>query len=150
MLEGKRISLNHGIDTAAKSRAGAHRKRRRVFAKANYCCHLCGIHDPTYGERLVAHHIVPVDVGGHGGMSNLVTLCRSCHFYIHELSKRWIDDETVGQKIWDGITDKLAAKRAFKLASLQAWFDGKKLHLYEPGEVLRQVTSGAMITITQT
>jgi len=144
-LMNRRFLLSHGVDSRSQSRAKAAKYRRRVFSRAKFRCFCCGAFDPTYGEGLVAHHIVPVDIGGHGGMSNLVSLCRSCHYTIHELSRRWIADENFGERIYDGISDKSAAKRIFKLASQQAWFDGKKLHLYPPDEVLRQTASGAML-----
>ena len=49
--------------------------RKKVFARDNYRCRLCGS-----AGRLECDHIVPLRAGGNPfELRNLQTLCRSCH-----------------------------------------------------------------------
>lgn len=52
----------------------AQKERREID---NYTCQDCGV---KQGHRkLDVHHIVDYSLGGSNEMSNLITLCRSCH-----------------------------------------------------------------------
>jgi 5-methylcytosine-specific restriction endonuclease McrA len=48
----------------------ASKKRKKI----DKCCRKCG---RTWG--LQTHHMIPVSKGGSNSLSNLTTLCRSCH-----------------------------------------------------------------------
>jgi len=53
----------------------------QVHAKFNYICQHCGV----YGGDLHAHHLVPVfaDASLAYDFDNLVSLCKTCHEYLH-------------------------------------------------------------------
>lgn len=62
-------------------------RRRQVYQNDDYECQNCGV---MGGEgvqsddiELHAHHIVPISKGGTHDMSNLKTLCVSCHDAVH-------------------------------------------------------------------
>ena len=44
-------------------------------------CAICGFDNETV---LVKHHIVPRSEGGSNDASNLVALCRNCHWLVHK------------------------------------------------------------------
>lgn len=67
-------------------------QREKRLARDGYCCVVCGVkdseHSETYGEGLHVHHVQPRREFWEGGefdyesaneLSNLVTLCVSCH-----------------------------------------------------------------------
>jgi len=58
-------------------------QRRKIRQRDNYRCQSCGIHEDEYGQELSVHHITPVrefeQVEQANELSNLVSLCRSCH-----------------------------------------------------------------------
>lgn len=63
-------------------------RRRRVYERDDYECQRCGrLGGPRGGPEddaeLHAHHIVPKSEGGTDDISNLETLCHSCHSEIH-------------------------------------------------------------------
>lgn len=41
-------------------------------------CKMCGAK-----ERLVNHHIIPIELGGSNNLNNIVVLCISCHRKVH-------------------------------------------------------------------
>jgi len=49
--------------------------RRLVYKRDNYICQKCG----KTNVRLAAHHIVPYYISRNNDLSNLITLCQSCH-----------------------------------------------------------------------
>jgi hypothetical protein len=55
-------------------------KRRQVLERDGHRCRTTGC-----GSRwfLEVHHLVPVELGGGNEIGNLVTLCRSCHTWVH-------------------------------------------------------------------
>jgi thymidylate synthase (FAD) len=57
----------------------------QVHKKFNYICQQCGVR----GGVLHAHHLIPVfaDESLAYSFDNLVTLCKSCHEYIHQNNK---------------------------------------------------------------
>jgi surface protein len=65
--------------------------RRQVYKRDNYKCQNCGIRGGKNGSaELHAHHIVPISSGGNDVISNLTTLCRTCHGKIHpHMSSEW-------------------------------------------------------------
>ena len=61
-------------------------RRLRVFQRDSYACRRCArVFSP---EKLQAHHIVGVADGGTCRMSNLMSLCASCHGKEHGLRRR--------------------------------------------------------------
>lgn len=57
------------------------RRLKGLFPKACEAC-LCD-------RLLTVHHIISVEDNGSNDMSNLVTLCRTCHeHYVHGLGRR--------------------------------------------------------------
>jgi len=61
--------------------------RFKVFYRDNFKCQLCGrcVSTKFNGDRKIqCHHILPIRLGGRHELSNLVTLCRRCHEFIHE------------------------------------------------------------------
>ncbi len=53
--------------------------RRRAYVRDGYACVNCS----NQGEPLHAHHMVPAARGGTHRLSNLATLCESCHSKVH-------------------------------------------------------------------
>ena len=51
--------------------------RREVLLRDNYQCQMCGV--VVHGKRAHVDHIVPKAKGGSDEVSNLRTLCVSCH-----------------------------------------------------------------------
>lgn len=49
--------------------------RAAVFDRDDYRCRYCG----ERGGRLECDHVVPVALGGGGGLDNLVTACQTCN-----------------------------------------------------------------------
>lgn len=59
-------------------------RRKEVFLRDDYTCVNCGDKGGSDGPNdLVAHHIVPDNYGGTHYVSNLATLCESCHDKAH-------------------------------------------------------------------
>ena len=59
-------------------------RRKEFYRRDNYECQNCGIKGGKNGSaELHAHHIVPILSGGNDVISNLTTLCRTCHGKIH-------------------------------------------------------------------
>lgn len=59
-------------------------RRKRVYQRDNYTCQRCGTKGGPYGNAEIhAHHRIPISQGGGHELSNLVSVCRSCHEAIH-------------------------------------------------------------------
>ena len=59
--------------------------RKQTYKRDSYQCQNCGAKGGSGGvAELHAHHIVPLGAGGNNAVSNLVTLCRTCHGKIHD------------------------------------------------------------------
>ena len=59
--------------------------RKQAYERDNYYCRNCGVGGGTNGDaELHAHHVVPVSAGGNHTLSNLYTLCETCHSLIHD------------------------------------------------------------------
>jgi 5-methylcytosine-specific restriction endonuclease McrA len=61
---------------------------QRVKAMERDChqCQFCGRKEPE--ARLVVHHVRPLDESGDNVLSNLITLCSSCHTHIHMMARK--------------------------------------------------------------
>lgn len=60
-------------------------RRQRVYKRDGYKCQNCGARGgPGGNTRLHAHHKTPVSEGGSHRLSNLITLCPSCHNDQHD------------------------------------------------------------------
>jgi len=58
--------------------------RREAYKRDDYQCRNCGaLGGSQGGAELHAHHIVPLSRGGSNVLSNLSTLCSTCHSLIH-------------------------------------------------------------------
>ncbi len=58
--------------------------RRNVYARDGFQCTDCGAKGGSNGDtELHAHHQTPISDGGSHQMSNLRTLCYSCHDNVH-------------------------------------------------------------------
>jgi len=54
--------------------------RKIVYMRDNWTCQVCGIHCNKSGKSAIqCHHIIPYRISKDDSISNLVTLCRSCH-----------------------------------------------------------------------
>ncbi|MFC4540480.1 HNH endonuclease [Halosolutus amylolyticus] len=59
--------------------------RRQAYKRDEYRCRNCGAGGGPHGNvELHAHHIVPLSCGGTNALSNLSTLCSTCHGLIHD------------------------------------------------------------------
>jgi hypothetical protein len=59
--------------------------RKQAYVRDNYKCKNCGVNGGIEGDaELHAHHIVPLSSNGNNTISNLATLCRTCHALIHD------------------------------------------------------------------
>ena len=66
-------------DPETKKRYGSQwRKIRALYVKAHPLCEECLKHGRTIPVEQV-HHIVPLSDGGTHDLSNLMSLCKSCH-----------------------------------------------------------------------
>ncbi|WP_090504395.1 HNH endonuclease [Natronorubrum sediminis] len=70
--------------------------RKRVYKRDGYRCQSCGAGGGTNGDTVLhAHHKKPIANGGSHRMSNLTTLCPSCHNDEHEHDiQAWKDSST--------------------------------------------------------
>ncbi len=71
------MSRHHRFSGTAKGPEWE-RLRLQVFDRDAHRCRECG-----RAGRLEAHHVVELAHGGTNDMSNLKTLCRTCHILIH-------------------------------------------------------------------
>lgn len=68
-------------------------RRQAVYNRDDWTCQNCGKSSGPYAEGdgipLHAHHIVPVSKGGSNKLSNLQTLCETCHnkAHIHDITE---------------------------------------------------------------
>lgn len=59
-------------------------RRKRVYKRDNYACQNCGAKGGHKGDAEIhAHHVVPKSKGGSHRESNLITVCKECHYAIH-------------------------------------------------------------------
>jgi hypothetical protein len=57
--------------------------RQEVLERDNYICQNCGIQYKEMSQFLHVHHKVYLSEGGKNEVSNLITLCKECHFELH-------------------------------------------------------------------
>ena len=55
-------------------------KRIKILERDNYECRLCG---DGGNFELELHHLTPFSNGGNNDINNLITLCKSCHLFMH-------------------------------------------------------------------
>lgn len=69
------------------------RQQREARKRDNHCCQLCGINEAECRRALDVHHIVPFRFFGiercreANALSNLISLCDSCHKYAERASQ---------------------------------------------------------------
>jgi len=72
---GRDYDQRHSVERRARNSAKWQRARAAARRRDGERCQQCGS-----SERLQVHHIVPLSEGGDRyALSNLVTLCQSCH-----------------------------------------------------------------------
>ena len=83
-FEGYRESLGLDPKTPIKKRETGGRISRKIFERDSFTCAICS----SKGGELNAHHILPFR--GNEELvyeeTNLVTLCRDCHFEVHNFN----------------------------------------------------------------
>ena len=78
-------------------------RRKEVYLNDNYRCQNCGAKGGRDGNAILhAHHIVPKSQGGSHDISNLTTLCESCHQRAHGIDDLRSSDTST---IYDHITE---------------------------------------------
>lgn len=60
--------------------------RMDTLSRDNFTCRLCNTDYRHLPQLLHAHHIVYLKNGGENVIDNLMTLCKSCHFELHNSS----------------------------------------------------------------
>ena len=100
-------------------------RRKRVYRHDDWTCTQCGRksgpHSNGDGVRLHAHHMVPRSEGGSNQLSNLTTLCKSCHNAAHEhditASADWVGDTAETP----GVVGRLKQALVFIVGTGVAW-----------------------------
>jgi 5-methylcytosine-specific restriction endonuclease McrA len=86
-------------------------KRKVKFDSATKC-YICGSK-----EKLVNHHIQPLEYGGKDKLRNIITLCSNCHIKQHTIiNKHWRKKRQVSQYLY-----KVERENCFK--ELWVWED---------------------------
>jgi hypothetical protein len=75
----------------------------KAVKRDNFTCQKCKIQDKT-GEKLEAHHIVPLYFGGKDNLDNIITLCFDCHHYAPDKPEEF--KEYMGEEM-EGILTQL-------------------------------------------
>lgn len=60
--------------------------RKEALKRDNYTCQKCKLVFKTYTQFLHIHHKIYLSCGGKNELSNLITLCKYCHFALHNQS----------------------------------------------------------------
>ena len=82
----KKIKHNNYMKQRRKYDNGTHRRgvepmlRSLILNRDNHMCRVCD----SSCTNLQVHHIVPVSKGGDDKITNLITLCNTCHTIIHQ------------------------------------------------------------------
>lgn len=94
MLANKNPSWNGGSSYEKRSYRGYNweRQRKLCFERDEYTCQICGnkcisrrdLDDNNGGKLIQAHHIIDYNESKSNRLSNLLTLCASCHKKVHE------------------------------------------------------------------
>lgn len=140
--------IANGWQSAKESRRMAAKSRGRICRRSLFHCEICTWYDPTHGDLLKVHHIVPVEKGGHGYGSNLIAICSNCHTAVHEfahpkfrtqgqLFSRMSFDDQVEAVIRYGY-DKESAERMVLFASQNVYVAKREIFEYSKDEKLRQ------------
>ena len=56
-------------------------RRKDILIRDNYTCRLCGESFTKNGLNI--HHLTPCSLGGNNSKLNLITVCLSCHNFMH-------------------------------------------------------------------
>ena len=62
-----------------KTLNGVRPTRETILKRDNYTCRLCGDKE----EEEFTHHLTPTANGGRDDISNYITVCESCHMFMH-------------------------------------------------------------------
>lgn len=97
-----------GTSTETEKRMGSfewRHIRKEVYKRDKWTCQICGVHCKNGGDNKISiqcHHIVPYRIIQDNSMSNLITLCNSCHgkeeqkYYNRLKDGRYGDTENIG------------------------------------------------------
>ena len=72
LTKHKGIFINVNIENKSYS-------RKKILERDNYTCRLCGETECEFN----VHHLTPRSLKGSNHPNNLITLCESCHFFMH-------------------------------------------------------------------
>jgi hypothetical protein len=97
--------------------------REMCLRRDNFCCKKCGFEDKT-GERLEAHHILPVYLSGGNNLTNLITLCLDCHHFAPDKKEEL--EEYLSKEITGTFTTFLKALDKVKLEHPELFRENKK------------------------
>jgi hypothetical protein len=119
-------------------------QRKIAYAKNNYCCWACGIHQANakYHQWLEAHEMYKYDYKkGSAELVEIVALCHSCHNFIHDgrmemmVQSGKLEKEKYEDIIEHGmlilVTNKISRKSPKTTEIQQDW---KKWHLVIDGK----------------
>lgn len=76
---------------------------KAIFEADGYCCRRCGVSKDQEKVPLETHHITP---GGGEDFSNGITLCRSCHYFVHKKRPPISYKEVYTRKTWNKYVKK--------------------------------------------
>ena len=72
--------------------------RKKCFEIDNFICRKCKFEDKT-GNKLEAHHVIPLYSAGKDELENLITLCFDCHHFApnkKEEFEKYLSEEMEG------------------------------------------------------
>ena len=110
------------------------RRRKRVYRRDNYECQQCGALGGDRGNcELHAHHIVPKGNGGSHSLSNLTTLCWSCHNaqHVHHIPRSdptadpggWVNNSSTSEDEDDEL--EITGERLSRLTLKKKYVEGE-------------------------
>ena len=68
------------------------KQRAKALERDKYICQKCGVNQENIKRELTVHHILPYHDGGTNELTNLITVCMSCHFSMEPRRKKVRDD----------------------------------------------------------
>jgi hypothetical protein len=64
------------------------KQRKLALERDGQACQVCGLKQSDAKKELTVHHIKPYHEGGTNELSNLITVCMSCHFSLEPRRKK--------------------------------------------------------------
>jgi 5-methylcytosine-specific restriction endonuclease McrA len=92
-------------------------RRKKVYKRDEYTCQNCGKSSTKNNSTVLhAHHVIPKSRGGGHQLSNLQTLCESCHQDVHGKIRSVTDDSAITQFL-NQLQDVLSGGRRTETAA---------------------------------